>query len=198
MCIRDRSGNRCDLRFKWMASDKTAQICKKEKRKDVRSTDMKSPSSPDNYRPENPDHQQGSEIISPLNTQARHRLGCEEEQDRKPKVGRIPDVSPFHPQHILRHDRNRAAQRIRPESGRTNEYSYANAGNVCTRKIQPFPIKDSTENQLTSQRSTNCQSCLPVALEYSVREMAHQKDEGDKQRSDVAIIKAETGLPRRF
>src|SRR5258705_12890909 len=94
-------------------------------------------------------------------------------------------------EHVLRHNRNQAAQSERPVGGRPYQNPDADPGDVCTGQVQPFAEKNPAQNQFRNDANNDGQRSLFVAFKNAVGEVAHQQDAGDKKRSDVAIIEVE-------
>src|SRR5678815_4231771 len=98
---------------------------------------------------------------------------------------RVPDVTPLHPQHILRHYRDHAAQQERPVGRRADQNSYADSRYVSASKIEPLSKKDATENQFGNDCGRDRKRRLVIAFQNAVGKMTDQQDEGDKEWSDV-------------
>src|SRR6185369_2101400 len=111
---------------------------KRKKRCDVSGADVNSLSAVDDDRTENPNDQQRPFIVSPLHTQGRHCLRREKQQRTNAEVRWVPKVTTFYAQHILRHDRQHAAQRVWPKSRRAQEYADTDSGDVCACEIEPL------------------------------------------------------------
>src|SRR5258705_8524371 len=94
-------------------------------------------------------------------------------------------------QHVIRHNRNQAAQSERPVGGRPYQNPDADPGDVSTCQVQPFAEKNPAQNQFRNDGNNDGQRTLFVAFKNAVGEVAHQQDAGDKKRSDVAIIEVE-------
>ena len=96
----------------------------------------------------------------------------------------------LHAQHVLRHDRNHTAQRVRPECGRAQQNSYANAADVGTREIEPLAEKDPPQHQLGNKRADDRERRSFITLENAVEKVADEQDESNKERRDVTIVEA--------
>src|SRR6185503_13468598 len=100
-------------------------------------------------------------------------------------------MSPLHAQHVLRHDRQHAAQRVWPERGRTQQNTDADTADVRAREIEPLAVKDPPQHQFGHQRSDDREGSPFVTLENAVEQVTNDKNERDEERRKVAIIKAQ-------
>src|SRR4030095_404453 len=107
-------------------------------------------------------------------------------------------MTPLHSQDILRHDRNRAAQSVRPVCGRANQDPDADPGDVCTGEIEPLAVENASQNQLRNECCDDRECCLSVALEDAVRQMTDKKNERDEEWRDVTGIQTQARAARQF
>ena len=125
-----------------------------------------------------------------------HRFGSQKEHHRNAEVRWIPDVAPFDPQHVFRHDRNRAAQGVRPVRRRTHQNADADAGDVGARRMQPFVIENAAQRQFSRDADDDRQQSLLVAFQNAERQVPSQQNAGDENRRNVTVIEADQLLPR--
>src|SRR5580658_1558599 len=146
---------------------------------------METTDAPDDDRAKAPNDDHGQQIVAPLNAQARDRFRSQEKQHRDAEVRRIPDVTAFYTENVLRHDGNDAANCVRPKGGRANENANANASNVGTGEIGEFPAKDAAEDEFRKQTGDDRKTGLAVAFENAEGKVPGQQDASDKSGSEI-------------
>lgn len=100
-------------------------------------------------------------------------------------------MATFHAQHVFRHDRKHAGEGERPERGRAQKNSDADAADVRTREVEPLADEDPTEDELGDESRDNGEGSPFVAFEDAVEEMADHQNERDEERRDVAVVETE-------
>src|SRR6185369_13608508 len=102
----------------------------------------------------------------------------------------------LHAQHVFRHDRKHAGERVRPERGRAQQDANADAADVRARKIEPFTVEDATEKELGNDSRNDREGSPFVTFEDAVEEMPDEQDERDEERRDVTIVETQTAPGR--
>ena len=68
------------------------------------------------------------------------------------EVRGVPQVAAFPADDILRRDRDRAAERVRPERRRTNQNADADPGNVGAGQVRKPAVRQASQRELKQHR----------------------------------------------
>ena len=123
-----------------------------------------------------------------------HGLRSQKQHHGNAEVGRVPDVTALHPQHIFGRDGDRAAQRIRPEGRRANQNADADARDISAGGMHPFVKENPPEHQFEPNAGNDRQQRLLIALENAERQVTGQQNAGNESGRDVAVVEAEQRL----
>src|SRR5258708_6552620 len=104
-------------------------------------------------------------------------------------------MTALNPQYIFGGDRNRTAQTVRPERGRTKQNTDADARNVGARGVRPLTINYSAECDFKKDAGDDRQCSLLVAFQDAERQVAGDENACNQRRSEIAVIEAEHRPP---
>ncbi len=145
----------------------------------------------DDHAAEAPHHDHRQQVVAPLHAQARDGVGRQHQHRDDAEVGRIPDVAAVDAEHVLRRDRDRRAQRVRPDRRRAHQHADADAGDVRAREVRPR-----SREQRARARSRRA---IAVAIASTVRDQLSRNPNvswptsrtiGDQDRREIALVDA--------
>src|SRR5579863_4741694 len=97
-------------------------------------------------------------------------------------------------QHIFRRNRDRAAQRVRPEGRRTHQNAHTDPRDISAGGMYPFVKEDPAENKFERDTCDDREQRLLITFEYAERQVTGQQNAGNERRRDVAVVEADQRL----
>ena len=147
--------------------------------------------------PKHPHEDHRQQVVAPLHAQAGDGVGRQQQHRDDAEVGGVPDVPAADSQDVLRGDRDRRAQRVRPERRRADQDADADARDVGAGEVRPLCRRArGPTTSSTSDRGGDREEGARPALEEAEGDLAGDEHAGDEARREVAMIEAQPA--RRF
>src|SRR5438105_2946628 len=165
---------------------------KREKACDVGQRHVQHAGPPRDHQSERPDHEIRAEIVAPLMTEHGHAARCDEQQQRDGEVARIPQMAASIGEHVLGGNREKRAERKRPQQVRLRLDQQRKA---YSRYVRARDIDDAAAQKPGKEylgRDADAQGgCEPiVATENAVARLANDQHQGDEKDDEVLRIDA--------
>src|ERR1700730_735063 len=104
-------------------------------------------------------------------------------------------MAPLNAQYIFGHDGNCGAQSVRPEGRRAKQNTYADSADVRARRMHPLVEENLAQHQFGRDTYRDRERSPLVAFENPERQVPHQQDVGNENRSNIAIVETDELLP---
>ncbi len=176
-----------------------AQPRKRDEARHVGERDVEHAHSRYDEEPEAPDHRIRGQVVAPLAAQDGDARRRRQHEQGDGKVARVPEVPATVLQHVLRGDREEAAQRERPEQidARLDQEREADAGDVGALRVREAPQHPARQGQLGRHANAEGDGEPIVAAEDAVARLAQHQDERDEERHQPARVQLAQPGPQR-
>ena len=96
----------------------------------ITGADVQPSDAPDDGEAEKPYHRHRPEVVTPLDAEERHGLRREKQHRADTEVRWIPQVAALHPEHVLRQNRDKAGEEVRPQERGPHENADADPRDI--------------------------------------------------------------------
>src|SRR3989454_1238315 len=176
-----------------------AQRRERDEARHVGARDVEHGASSHDEEPETPDHGVRGQVVAPLAAQDGDARRRRQHEQGDGKVARIPGVPATVLQHVLRGDREKTAQRERPEQidTRLDQEREADAGDVGALRVREASPHPARQSQLGRHATAEGDGEPIVAAEDAVARLAQHQDQRDEEGDQVAGIQLAQPGPQR-
>src|SRR2546426_2989131 len=176
-----------------------AQARERDEARHIGERDVEHADSRHDEEPETPDHRVGGQVVAPLAAEDGDARRRRQHEQGNGKVARVPEVPATVLQHVLRGDREKTAQRERPEQidTRLDQEREADAGDVGALRVREAPPQPARQSQLGRHANAEGDGEPIVAAEDAVARLAQHQDQRDEERDQVAGIQLAQPGPQR-
>src|SRR5882724_989502 len=194
-----RAGDRRDFCEQRAADDPMAQRRERDEARHIGERDVEHADSSHDEEPETPDHRVRGQVVAPLAAQDGDARRRRQHEQGDGKVARVPEVPATVLQHVLRGDREEAAQRERPEQidAGLDQEREADAGDVGALWVREAPPHPARQSQLRRHANPEADGEPIVAAEDAIARLAQHQDQRDEERDQVAGIQLAQPGPQR-